>query len=39
MKETLSEKDMKYAQEMIIDKQLSETLKLVVRDNMKRQLG
>ena len=39
MKETLSEKDMKHAQEMVLDKQLSETLKLVVRDSMKRQLG
>jgi len=27
MKETLSEKDMKHAQEMLLDKQLSETLK------------
>jgi hypothetical protein len=36
MKETLSEKDMKYAQEMLLDKQLSETLKIVVRDSMKR---
>jgi len=38
-KETLSDEDLQYANEMVLDKKLAETLACVVKDYAKRKLA